>query len=125
MTRPSINLPPIEKVDSAAGTKLFFDTYGVRPLEISANDINSTVGFFTSKGFEDDAAIVTATIIIRQAKIDGVPVFTIIDSLKDLNGLQLSAVVAQILNKYRPTTSSLGFKSTTVVKENINRNIRP
>jgi hypothetical protein len=62
---------------------------------------------------------------LRQAKIDGVAVFEILDSLKSLNGTQLSAVVAQILNKYRPNTSSLGFRSVNVIKINQTSNILP
>ena len=65
----------------------------------------------------------TAMTILRQAKIDGVQVFEILDTLKDLNGTQLSAVVAQILNKYRPNTSSLGFRALNVIKINQTRNI--
>ena len=33
------NLPPSVKEDSAAATKLFFDTYGQEPLEFAANDV--------------------------------------------------------------------------------------
>lgn len=123
MTR--IELPPIEKQDSAAATKLFFDTYGIKPLEFSANSVQASVGFFKNKGFEDDAALATGLTILRQAKIDGVPVFEIIDSLKELNGIQLSAVVARILNRYRPNSSSLGFRSVQIVKINQTRNIIP
>jgi hypothetical protein len=124
MTTPIINLPPVEKTDSAAATRLFFDSYGVKPLEFSASDVNATIGFFLEKGFEDDAAKVTAATILRQAKIDGVNVFEILDQFKVLGGLELSAVVAQILNKYRINTSSLGFRAETVTKTNQTRNIR-
>ena len=125
MTTPLTNLPPVEKQDSAAATKLFFDSYGQRPLEFSANEVNASIGFFLSKGFEEDAAKVTASTILRQAKIDGVNVFEILDELKGLGGLELSSVIAQILNKYRSSTSTLGFRSVTVTKPNQTRNIRP
>lgn len=125
MTTPTINLPPVEKIDSAAGTKLFFDSYGKEPLEFSSNEVNATVGFFLSKGFAQDAANVTASTILRQAKIDGVKVFEILDQLKVYNGLELSAVIAQILNKYRGKTSTLGYRAVTVSKPNQTRNIRP
>ena len=121
----TINLPAATKTDSAASTKLFFDTYGQRPLEFGANEVSASIGFFTSKGFEEEAATTTAMTILRQAKVDGVQVFEILDTLKELNGTQLSAVVAQILNKYRPNTSSLGFRALNVIKINQTRNILP
>jgi hypothetical protein len=124
MTTPIINLPPVEKVDGAAATKLFFDSYGERPLEFSANEVNAAIGFFLQKGFEEDAAKVTASTLLRQAKIDGVKVFELLDEFKDLGGLELTAIVAQILNKYRSNSSSLGFRSVTVTKTNQTRNIR-
>ena len=121
----TINLPAVTKTDSASSTKLFFDTYGQRPLEFGANEVTASIGFFTGRGFEEEAAMTTAMTILRQAKIDGVQVFEILDTLKDLNGTQLSAVVAQILNKYRPNTSSLGFRALNVIKINQTRNILP
>jgi hypothetical protein len=121
----TINLPSITKTDSAASTKLFFDTYGQRPLEFGANEVTASIAFFSEKGFSEEAAVTTAMTILRQAKIDGVQVFEILDTLKELNGTQLSAVVAQILNKYRPNTSTLGYRSVNVVKINQTRNILP
>jgi hypothetical protein len=121
----TINLPAVTKTDSAASTKLFFDTYGRRPLEFGSNEVTASIGFFTGRGFEEEAALTTAMTILRQAKIDGVVVFEILDTLKELNGTQLSAVVAQILNKYRPNTSSLGFRALNVIKINQTRNILP
>ena len=94
-------------------------------MEFGANEVAASIGFFTSKGFEEEAALSTAMTIMRQAKVDGVQVFEILDTLKELNGTQLSAVVAQILNKYRPNTSSLGFRAVNVIKINQTRNILP
>jgi len=124
-TTPLINLPPATKEDSAAKTKLFFDTYGQNPLEFSADEVNYSVGYFLSKGFAEDAAQATASVLLRQARIDGVKVFEIIDQFKELDGLQLGNVVAEILNRYRPNTSTLGFRETLVSKPNQTRNIRP
>lgn len=122
---PIINLPPVEKSDSAAATKLFFDSYGQQPLEFSANEVNATIGFFLSKGFEEDAAKVTAATLLRQAKLDNVKIFELLDQFKELEGLELSSLIAQILNRYRLNTSTLGYRSMTVAKPNQVRNIRP
>jgi hypothetical protein len=120
-----IDLPILVKQDSGAATRLFFDTYGVKPLEFSANEVEAAVGFFKTRGFESEAALTTGITILKQARIDGVPVFEILDTLKELNGVQLSAVVAQILNKYRSNSSTLGFRVLNVVKINQTRNILP
>ncbi len=109
------NLPSVESFDSAAGTKLFFDTYGKTPLEFNANDVDSTTAFFLDKGFGDDAALVVATVLLKQAKIDGTPIFKIIDTLKGLDSIELSQLVGEILNNNRVPTSSLGFRTTSVI----------
>ena len=56
----TINLPAVTKTDSASSTKLFFDTYGSRPLEFGANEVSASIGFFTGRGFEEEAALTTA-----------------------------------------------------------------
>lgn len=121
----STNLPPIVNQDSAAGTKLFFDSYGKIPLEFAANEVEAAIGFFQSKGFDRDAAIVTASALLKQAKLDATPVFKIIDTLKQFTGIQLSALVGEILNNNRPSSSTLGFRVVSVNKENQTRNIAP
>jgi hypothetical protein len=117
----SLPVPSIQ--DSGAATKLFFDTYGKNPLEFTANDVDATTGFFTSKGFDKDAAQSTALILLKQAKIDKMPVFQILDTLKVLTGIQLSALVGEILNNNRGPSSTLGFKVKSVEKQNQTRNI--
>jgi len=116
------NLPARQIEDSAAGTKLFFDSYGQDPLEFNANDVSASIGFFESKGFANDAALVVSTVLLKQAKIDDTPIFEILDTLKDFNGLQLSQLVGEILNNNRTPTSTLGFR-TSGVNPNQTRNI--
>jgi hypothetical protein len=118
------NLPPVaSNTDSASPTKLFFDTYGKDPLEFSANDVEATIGFFQSKGFDRDAAEITAVVVLKQAKVEGMPVFQLIDQLKGLDGLKLSALVGEILNNNRPSSSALGFKMANSDDEYKTRNI--
>ena len=106
------NLPPIESgTDSAAKTKLFFDEYGQAPLEFSANDVEAAIGFFMTNGFDRDAAEITAAVMLRQAKLETIPVLQLIDQLKTLDGVKLSAMVAEILNNNRPSSSALGYKA--------------
>ena len=116
------NLPAKIIEDSAAGTKLFFSNYGEEPLEFNATEVDAAVGFFERQGFDKDAALVVAATILRQAKIDGTPIYSILDSLKGFDGLEISTVVGEILNNNRTPTSTLGFR-TTPVTPNQTRNI--
>lgn len=109
------NLPKRNVEDSAAGTKLFFDTYGQNPLEFNSVDVDSTVAFFTSKGFDQDASLAVATVLLKQAKLDNIPIYEILDSLKGLDSLSISSLVGEILNNNRVSISTLGFRSTPVV----------
>ena len=108
------NLPSKIIEDSGAGTNLYFDTYGEAPLEFASTDVSATVGFFTSLGFDDDAAQISAMTILRQAKIDGTPVFELLDTLRSFNAAQMSQLVAEILNNNRVPTSALGFRVSDV-----------
>jgi len=119
------NLPSPIKQDSAEGTKLFFDSYGQKPLEFLSNDIDAATAFFESRGFDNDAALLTATTILKQAKSEGVPVFKVLDTLKLFDGLQISALVAEILNNDRRATSTLGYRVANVDSSNQTRNIAP
>lgn len=119
----STNLPPQNIDDSAAATRLFFDVYGQIPLEFPANDVEASIAFFQAAGFDRDASIVTAATLLKQAKLDGTPVFAILDTIKKLSSLELSALVGEILNNNRPATSTLGFRVVEVSKANQTRNI--
>ncbi len=116
------NLPIANIEDSAAGTKLYFDTYGNEPLEFPSNDVSVTVSYFKSAGFDDDAALVTSMTLLKQAKLDGTPIYQILDTLKGFNQLKLSQLVGEILNNNRVPTSTLGFRVSDV-SVNQSRNI--
>lgn len=109
------NLPAQQIEDSAAGTKLFFDSYGQSPLEFNANDVNVTLAFFEKKGFGPESARVLSATLLKQAKLDDTPVGKILDSLKGADQLQLSQLVGEILNNNRAAISTLGFRTTPVI----------
>lgn len=117
------NLPSTISTDSATATKLFFDAYGEQPLEFNSTDVDATVGFFESKGFDRDAATITAVTLLKQAKIEDQPIFQILDTLKGFSSLQISALVAEILNNNRPSTSTLGLRVVNSNKISQTRNI--
>lgn len=119
----STNLPNKVIQDSAAETKVYFNNYGTLPLEFSTSEVDATLGFLTSKGFEQDAAIVVAETLLKQAKLDRTPIFQILDSMAGFNELDLSILVGQILNNNRVPTSTLGFRVTPNTDINQSRNI--
>jgi hypothetical protein len=111
--------------DSSAAVKTFFDNYFLSQISFAASEIDAVVGFFTKRGFEIDAARSTAISILTQAKFENVKPFVVIDTLKGLTDVQLSRVVAEVLNNNRQATSALGY-SLPFTQQNFEaRNIRP
>lgn len=108
------NLPPNTNTnDSATGTKDFFNSYYNAGISLSAGDIDAAVGFFESRGFDITAANSIAATLLSQSKIENVNIFQILDTLKNLNELQVSRVVSEILNYNRLNISILGYKVDT------------
>ena len=110
---PKTNLPERQINDSAARTKVFFDTYGKTPLEFNATEVDATIGFFEGRGFSQEAAQSISMSVLKQAKLDNVNIFSILDDLKKLDELQISGLVSEILNNNRPPTSTLGYRQQT------------
>lgn len=124
VTSTDKNLPSRPPTDSSEEVKEFFDRYFRSQVTYPANQIDAVVGYFLKRGFDVDAARSTAIVLLNQAKIDGVNVFQLIDTLQNVSDLQLSAVVTEILNAYRQKTSSLGYGITTIEETAESRNIR-
>lgn len=110
---PKTNLPEKQINDSAARTKLYFDTYGKAPLEFNATEVDATIGFFEGRGFSKDAAQSISMSILKQAKLENISIFSILDNLKKLDELQISGLVSEVLNNNRPPTSTLGYRQRT------------
>lgn len=105
-----LNIP--QKPDTGSGDKVkrYFNTYYGYQLEFPSNDVDAVIGFLINKGFDTVAAQSTGSVLLQQAKIDGIKVFELLDTLKSLDKLQLSFTVAQVLNFNRQKTSTLGFR---------------
>lgn len=106
------NLPPTDIQDSAARTKLFFDTYGVDPISYNPAEVDAATAFFEKKGFDKEAAVTSAAVLLKQSKLENLPIYKILDDIRELEDLDLSGLVAEILNNNRSSTSTLGFKQT-------------
>lgn len=104
------NLPIDQNTDSGQGVRLFFNNYFNAPITFPAGEIDAVVGFFKKRGFDDVASNSTSIVLLQQAKIDNVDVFRLIDTLKGLTDIQLSSVVAEVLNYNRQKNSTLGYR---------------
>lgn len=104
------NLPIKQDTDSGKEVRRFFNNYFNEPITFPAGEIDAVVGYFRSRGFDEMASNSTAIVLLQQAKLDNANVFKLLDTLKGLTDLQLSAVVAEVLNYNRQKTSTLGFK---------------
>lgn len=103
--------------------RLFFDRYYTKPINLSDNDLNSIVGFFESRGFDKSSALSVSVTLLNQAKLDNVQIYRLLDTLKGYQDLQLSVIVAEILNYNRKRTSAVGFRRSVVENKLEKRNI--
>ena len=117
------NLPKQVETDSSAETKEFFDQYFNKSISFPSNQVDAVIGFFENRGFEKTAAQSVSTVLLTQAKLDNVNVFDLIDTLKGLSKVQLSKIVATILNYNREKISTLGFKTPSDSEKIEKRNI--
>ena len=118
------NIPqPSQVQDSSQETLKVFDAYTTAPLNIDSATFDAMSGFFASRGFGQDSARSMAYIIIKQALIDNYKPFQLIETLKGLDGVQISALITEILNYNRFKTSSLGTASPFVPVVEVARNI--
>lgn len=111
------------ETNTTQDTKTFFNKYYTVSLSYPANEIDAVVNFFTKRGFDKTPAISVATVILQQAKLENVPVFEVLDTLKGLQEVELSAVVAEVVNLNRPKTSVVGAKSNNEIQSLDYRNI--
>jgi hypothetical protein len=119
----SSNLPLSNVVGTSVEVKEFFDKYYTTKVSFPSNQIDAVIGFFTKNGFDQQSARSTGIVLLNQARIDEVNVFQLIDSLSALTQVQLSQVVAQILNSYREKTSLLGYRIAQTTDTYESRNI--
>ncbi len=119
ITDKSIN----KSTDSAAEVKSFFDRYFSKSISITSNEVDSVLGFFKKRKFEDSAAIAVTTVLLQQAKSENKNIFELLDGLTGLDEVTLSQLVAAILNNNRSKISALGYTNDYQVITYENRNI--
>jgi predicted metal-dependent phosphotriesterase family hydrolase len=117
---------PQEKTSNTSdkGVTSFFDNYFDKKLTFPTNQVDAVIAYFQKRGFDKNASLSVSTVLLQQAKLDNVNVFKLLDTLKGLNEVQLSAVVTEILNYNRPKTSTLGYKRDQSLDKVERRNIK-
>lgn len=114
---------PLPNNTGPVEVKTFFDKFYQQPVNFPSDQIDAIIGYFLKHGFDLESARSTSIVLLNQAKLDNVDVFQLIETLKALTDVQLSQVVAQILNAYRENTSLLGYRVATPVFTYEHRNI--
>ena len=103
------NLPTAPQ-DNTDLVKQFFDKFYQTTVSFPAAQIDATVAIFLKRGFDQDSARSTAIVLLNQSRADNVDIFQVLDTMSGLTDVQLSQVVAQVLNAYRESTSLLGIR---------------
>lgn len=119
------NIPQTTSTDSASGSKSGLSNYYNSDLPIKSTDLDAILGFFESRGFSKESAESIAYILFYQANIDGYNPMEVLDNMKSLEGLQLSALINEILNFNRFKSSFLGKTATYSTQPEVSREILP
>ena len=119
----SFNNIPYSSTAQLDSTLQAFDNYQSQPFELHAGTFNSMIGFFTSRGFEQEAAESITVVIMKQAQRDNYNPMSILDTLNGLDSVNISALVSEILNYNRYKTSMLGYAIDTNPNSEVTRNI--
>lgn len=117
------NLPQQKSSDNAAFTLKIFDAYTNKPIQVEATIYESVIGFFTSRGFGDAAARNISYAIIKESLAKNFSPFQYLDTLKGYNNVQLSNIVATLINSSRYKTSNVGTADPFVPRSFVSRNI--
>jgi len=117
------NLPKKVDINSDDARRIFFDNYYSQNLEFTANEVDAVFQYFQKRGFSEASAASVSGVLLQQAKLDGISVFSLLDTLKGLNEVQLSAVVTEVLNNYRSKISTIGYRQPPTTKPIEARNI--
>ena len=98
-------------------TTEYFNNFYSSQINFNPSELDAVIGYFLKRGFEKTAAINTASVLLQQAVIDELNVQELLDTLKGVTEVQLSLIVAQILNFNREKTSVLGFRDEEIQSE--------
>ena len=92
------NVPLKKTALSSDLTVKVFDQYYQVPVDLNNNELIAMTGFFEKRGFDRDSAESTALVILQQAKKDNYSAMQIMDTLDGISNVEISGLVAEILN---------------------------
>jgi hypothetical protein len=117
------NIPKVKNADSADSTKNTINNFYSVDLPIDASTFDAIKGFFEGNGFSKVSSETIAYTILYQAYIDGYNPMQVLENIQGLSGVQLNALVTEILNFNRFKTSFLGlsvsYKANSLVSKEI------
>jgi hypothetical protein len=118
------NLPNLD-LDTVDNNSKLFNRQFENVVNYNASEVDAVIGYFLKRGFERVSAVNVALVILEQSSKDDISVTELIDTLKGLTDVQLSNVVAQVLNINRPKTSRVGYRISPTTELFDQRNILP
>jgi len=122
MTTALTNIP-YGNIKSSDATVQAFNNYFANPIELHSGTLNAITGFFTARGFEQNAAQTIAVIIMIQSKKDRLNPMSVLDTLGGYDAVEISAFATTLLNYNRYKTSFLGFSLAFSPKDVAARNV--
>ena len=117
------NIPPTQSADSADRTKNTLNNFYGLDLPIDAVTYDAVKGFFTANGFSTISSETIAYTIFYQAYIDGYNPMQVLENIQGLSGVELNALVTEILNFNRFKTSFLGIGASVKTISSVSREI--
>jgi hypothetical protein len=118
------NLPkPSIAASSSDQTLNQFSSYNDKPVELDQTTQSAMIGFLESRNFSRDSAEVISLTILTQAKRENYNPMALIETMKTLNDVEMSTIVAEVLNFNRFKTSMLGSVQNVAPVDNVRRNI--
>ena len=117
------NVPVKKTALSSDLTVKVFDQYYQVPVDLNNNELIAMTGFFEKRGFNRDSAESTALVILQQAKKDNYSAMQIMDTLDGISNVEISGLVAEILNFNRFKSSLIGISQLVSPAEEVTRQI--
>ena len=118
------NNVPLKKTPSSSDlTVKVFDQYYQVPVDLNNNELIAMTGFFEKRGFSKDSAESTALVILQQAKKDSYNAMQIMDTLDGFSNVEISGLVAEILNFNRFKSSLIGISQLVAVADEVTRQV--
>lgn len=117
------NIPPKQFTQTSDQTVQIFNNYYKEPIALNNSELTAMTGYFEKRGFETVAAESAAAIILTQAAQDGYNGMQVMDTLSGLTSVEISGLVAEIMNFNRVKSSLLGTVQNIQPIVDITRNI--